>query len=261
MIGRHSRLWWAIRLLPQNASGILRRLVKHGPKFLPVLYCRAAWFFCRRVPRVRTPEGLVVETYRDLIAYWTTFVQGDLSGEWEHSLRPGDWVIDIGANRGWFRDYASSLCPGLNFMTFEPQRIYQQRLQRPDTKAYCVALSDREGSDVLHLVKDADGGNTASLIEESPTGDSESVPLARLDSFTAEIERIHMIKIDVDGGEIPLIKGGMKTLAKTRFIICEVLDDANMATMKQLLPGWTFRPTSMADYLGINPAFSDQRQN
>jgi hypothetical protein len=110
-------------------------------------------------------------------------------------------------------------------------------------------------------VKDADGGNTASLIEESPTGDSESVPLARLDSFTAEIERIHMIKIDVDGGEIPLIKGGMKTLAKTRFIICEVLDDANMATMKQLLPGWTFRPTSMADYLGINPAFSDQRQN
>ena len=92
-----------------------------------------------------------------------------------------------------------------------------------------VALSDKEGHTNLYVEKINPVATGASLYKENTEWYSEgkyetlTVPTKTLDScnyFNGEL--IDFIKIDVQGSELDIIKGGINTLQRTNFVNCEV---------------------------------------
>ena len=48
--------------------------------------------------------------------------------------------------------------------------------------------------------------------------------MKRLDDICRDLKTINLLKIDVEGYELPVLKGGVKTLKKTNLIILEILE-------------------------------------
>lgn len=103
---------------------------------------------------------------------------------------------------------------------------YLRLLSKP---YHIVALSDREGYAELHVEKINKIGTGASIYKENTEWYSEGnyekivVPLKTLDSFNFfENKEIDLIKIDVQGSELDIIRGGKETLKRTSFVNCEV---------------------------------------
>ena len=143
-------------------------------------------------------------------------------------LSAGDIVIDIGANIGLFTLIASErVLPNGKVFSFEPspqtyawlaENIEANSLS--NVSAFKSALSDRDG--VIDFYISSQGFDAFnSIIKPSKGKDyiKESVPTLTLDSFikNANLEGgINLIKIDVEGFEIPLLSGAMHLLSSNK---------------------------------------------
>jgi FkbM family methyltransferase len=139
---------------------------------------------------------------------------------------PGTVAIDVGALIG---DYTYSLCklvgPQGHVICVEPQPEYARllraaaaRLGLPMTVLEC-ALSSRTGFAEL-CVPLADGqkmAGFASLDSCASTGRRYRVELRRLDDIVAGVKsRVSFIKVDVEGHELEVFKGGVEALRQHR---------------------------------------------
>ncbi len=156
-----------------------------------------------------------------------------LFGEWEPNLtrwigdrlRPGDVFIDVGANIGYYSLLASSLVgdSGAVVAIEASPATYQGLVGNigrngvGNVRALNVAASD-----VYSLVRmyraPANNIGSSSLFEGdgfSDEGEIMAAPLAEL--LTAEdIQRARIIKIDVEGFEVAVIRGLLPALVETR---------------------------------------------
>jgi len=148
-------------------------------------------------------------------------------------LRPGMTVVDVGANVGYYTLLASS-CVGPKGKVFavEPSPYAYARL--------CEVVADNVLSNVVTL--EAALGSVAGegLLYPPPTGNhtpsmvpkgKESglrVPLRTLDDCLAEwgIERVDLLKIDVEGFEPQVLAGAGSALrsGRIRAMLCELND-------------------------------------
>lgn len=162
-----------------------------------------------------------------------------------------DMFIDIGGNYGTHS--LLFLSQGVKTMTFEPNEACHSTFLRdcklnkvePDLKA--AALGDRR--DKVELVfpeKDTWLGSVNTDVIQT-ISDEEGlhrvmVDLVMLDDFLPEMSngRI-LIKIDAEGNEIPVLKGGEKTISEKRpQIIFESWRTKERADMYDLLSGWNY---------------------
>ena len=141
------------------------------------------------------------------------------------SIRPGDCVLDVGANIGIFSLFAAqrvgesgqvlciepvmknvnSLCAGILENAFKNVAVFP------------VAASDRMG--VIALIRHSDSSNGIVDSHFLPTNLCDYVPTQRLDFLFAGTKRIDVIKIDIEGHE-PVAWIGLKSLvAKHRPLI------------------------------------------
>jgi FkbM family methyltransferase len=135
-------------------------------------------------------------------------------------IRPGDVVLDIGANYGVYALLtASAARPNGMVHCFEPGTASLAQLKRnlalnPDLPiaVHEVALSDTTGDARLYHV----GGSptTFSLGHESRAGD-ESVKKTTLDAWaeSVRVPKVSAIKMDVEGHEPYVIRGGSRLVA------------------------------------------------
>lgn len=134
-------------------------------------------------------------------------------------LRPGDTVIDVGANLGYLSAVAASLVgPTGQVYSFEPVPQYFQRLQRLAqlNPAYRIvpvqaAAGEKGGTAVIRTSITSIGANTiipGHGVEEE-VADTMEVPVVRLDAWIrdASLSRIALIKIDTEGFEFPVLRG------------------------------------------------------
>ena len=79
-------------------------------------------------------------------------------------------------------------------------------------------MSDHQGKAVLHRSDDAHSG-WGSLSERPGEIASIEVPLTTLDSFleTQRIEQVDLLKVDVEGSEIELLRGARRSLERHVF--------------------------------------------
>lgn len=155
---------------------------------------------------------------------------------WLRSASRIGTVIDIGANTGDYAEFLNSFFRPSAIYAFEPLPSCQPRLQAlaqsiPHLRVFPVALADAEGEETFW---ENDYGPSSSLLHVSDihkrafphtAGESQShVKLARLDDVldVSTLERDIFIKIDVQGVEDRVIKGGQAVFSAADVVLIEM---------------------------------------
>jgi FkbM family methyltransferase len=132
-------------------------------------------------------------------------------------LQPGMTFVDVGANIGYYSLMAASLVGDRGrVFAFEPSPYVHGKLQATidrnqiaNIQAIQAGLSDTEGN--LQLFIQTQPGNHTPSMVETPGCRSIEVPVYQLDKYlsTNQIDRVDLLKIDVEGFEPNAIEGGM----------------------------------------------------
>lgn len=148
-------------------------------------------------------------------------------------------VLDIGAHIGESIELFRSLWPRSEILSFEPRAARLEQLTAAERTAgncyvFEVALSDEEGLVTIHAFQNADASSsllppTAYLAKTRAWADNhreESAYAVRLDTIGAVIlipktARL-FAKIDVQGAEAKVIRGGMQTFARVDAALIEI---------------------------------------
>lgn len=157
-------------------------------------------------PRIRAAKGALESWY---------------NGEPELRMLPNlcvrnELAIDIGANRGVYAWHF--LRWTRNVVAFEPHPGMASFLNLAFGKRIRieeVALSDSEGTATLRIPVDLMQSGCATIEEANPlTGDSTEVRVRRrrLDDYV--LDRTAVIKVDVEGHELALLKGAKALLTR-----------------------------------------------
>lgn len=131
-------------------------------------------------------------------------------------LGPGDTYVDVGANGGGYVAYATSVVgPSGRVVAVEPQpRLAEAvrttlRANGVPGSVHEVAASERDGRLRLHLSRSS---GEASLDGEGPGVD---VNVRRLDDvLPRDLPGRVLLKIDVEGHELSVLKGAESTLSR-----------------------------------------------
>ena len=143
-------------------------------------------------------------------------------------------VLDIGACNGWFTECWLEYCPGAVVHCFEPSaetyaRTLSRRLGgRSGVTLNNVGVGDAAGTATLHT-----GASYASnsFYDLKPSnelglelGNTEQVPVIRLADYLQQhgIGPIRLVKIDVQGHELPVLHGFGDRLAAVDYLYIEV---------------------------------------
>lgn len=146
-------------------------------------------------------------------------------------LAPGDVAIDVGANVGYFSAVMSMLVgPTGRVYAYEPAPTTFSHLGTllasggRNIIATQAAVSDREGRAKLSLGSESHSGR-ASLREFESEAGSVDVPCITLDSTRGRVGPAKLVKIDVEGFEMKVLRGMHQILSKDRaYVILELSD-------------------------------------
>jgi FkbM family methyltransferase len=153
-------------------------------------------------------------------------------------LKPNDVFIDIGANIGYFSIIASKrVASNGKVYSFEPTDKTYERLRQSlilnncnNVHTYQVALSDKcEQREFTTSTDGFDAYNSLGSPSQGASFSKDIVQTQTFDFFQKEhnIPTPTLIKIDVEGWEIPVIEGMKETLEKANapFLIVEFTED------------------------------------
>ncbi len=144
----------------------------------------------------------------------------------ERLIRPGDRLLDIGANIGYFTVYGAALAGGTGHVhAFEPNprthAVLARNVRMNDFSHVCTlhatALGNCVGEVTLHTFRGNQGGSTLSQLpqrlldqwHEAPV--DQRVPITTLDDVFADtIVPFSCIKMDAEGSEAAIWAGGRR---------------------------------------------------
>jgi FkbM family methyltransferase len=187
------------------------------------------------------PASFLIDVTSDVLreAYLARIPCEPLTSQWLIAhLSPGDLVIDVGANLGYYSLLAAALVGSRGrVVAFEPNPSVRARLlehvalnaQQRVITVSDAALGARDAETTLYVpARAAESGLaslqlTPALIDRMPS--AVSVPLKRLDSCvsTAALGTARVLKIDVEGGETDVLAGATAWLSSSppAHIVCE----------------------------------------
>lgn len=176
-------------------------------------------------------------TQRDVL---THFAHGQM---YEHEtsmlfvrmLRPGDTVVDAGANAGYFSLLAAALVgPAGRVVAVEANPRLAALIRgtaalnaMAQIRVEAAALSDRTGP--ILFAGDGEGDSNGAVVPpgdpESPGPPRRTVPAETLDGLARRcgLERIALLKIDTEGHELNVLRGaeGLLAAGLVAAIVCE----------------------------------------
>ncbi len=140
-------------------------------------------------------------------------------------LLDGDYrtVIDVGANRGQFALLARDLWPEASIHSFEPVPAAARALAVLFADDHLLdvhqfALGSQEERRIIHVPSADDG---ASFFVEFSRSDEVEVPIRILDDVSVGVSRPSLMKMDVQGFELEVLKGAPATLTSIDTVIAE----------------------------------------
>lgn len=251
-----------MRLL-RRARAAAQRLAANPRLFI------ARQYRSRIRPRlVRSPSGTVIGVLEGGVRFEFDFAYAPvLLTMWHHAyemevlevlarfLGRGDVFVDVGANIGFFSAVALGLVGERGEVhCFEPAPAHYRRLERlrelnPTHQLHLndCALGQSEGESILNISSGPNiGWNTLvpGFMAADPDREEVAVPIRRLDAYLAEsaIDRIALIKIDVEGYELPVLKGLSYAFARGLKppIVCEITPSAYPRLGTDVRELWTY---------------------
>jgi len=168
------------------------------------------------------------------------------------SLSKGIFV-DIGANIGKYTiKIAKQLGNEGQAISIEPEpsnfQILKKNIELNNLKnvhALNLACSSKEGFIDFYINKSGTGAH--SLIKK--TKNKISVKSSKLDNvlLTLNLPKADLIKIDVEGAEIEVLKGAKKTLKKHPKLIIEIEDSSNLKNVRNFLERFGYKLTKISE--------------
>ena len=173
----------------------------------------------------------------------------------ERLLQPGMTVLDIGAHHGLYTLLASKrVGPKGRVISFEPSPRERRALMTHVLLNRCrnvivegVAVGDEDGSGSLYIAESsASGGNSLRPLNLASKAYPISVRVTELDNWleARQIERVDFIKLDVEGGELGVLRGATHLLERLpRPVILVEVQDVRTEP-------WGYRAREILVYLG-----------
>lgn len=133
------------------------------------------------------------------------------------SLASDAHCIDIGANEGVILGWMEKAAPLGRHIAFEPVPFLRERLIRnhPGCAVRGDAVSDRAGTATFTIVVSAPSrsGLEPVNVPSNATTETLTVPTVRLDDVLPQGFHPRVVKIDVEGTELQVLRGARSTLA------------------------------------------------
>jgi len=192
-----------------------------------------------RIRTYRTRSGLVIRGDVQDVVTRELFLQGDWEPEirslMNALLRPGDVMLDIGANIGWHTLTAARIVGEKGrCYAFEPVpsvRSFLEENLRLNKVTHCEvraeALCDRNGRATMQVVK-SHTGISSMLPGDTPADYAVEVASARLDDLLSFDRSVNLIKIYVEGAEFSVLAGMERLLARDHPDLIIEIGDARL---------------------------------
>lgn len=189
------------------------------------------------------------------------------------ALPSANVIVDVGANHGDFANAASTCFPGAEVFVVEPlpkmQRCLEQNIRdlRKKWRLLPCALGSERGRFPLFVDENRDdiaslAGFSAEYLKANPAVRPSKEVLCEvltLDEVAREqnIHHIDLLKIDVEGFELEVIKGGRSILPRTTAIIIEVSLIRKAAAVNPLVEILEILTSAGFQILNVIPSFYD----
>ncbi len=144
--------------------------------------------------------------------------------------RPDPIIVDVGANMGQFASRIARQFPGGRIYSFEPIRTSARGLRRvlgwlklDNVQVFNEAMCDKVGVEAMHVpVFSTYADGALAVLEGSKRSHSnvtynvEQVFTNTIDAFVSahEIARLDFLKVDTEGAEERVVRGGMDTITR-----------------------------------------------
>ena len=173
----------------------------------------------------QTPKGTywIAAGSRYVLPFNLAEQQRKIYGTGQHFVRPGDVVLDCGANIGVF--VRAALDAGAKtVVAIEPapenieclRRNFKSDIESGRVIVYPKGVWDKDDFLTLHV---DDHNSAADSFVINPKGSHESgekLPITTIDKLVAELNlpSVDFIKMDIEGAEVKALNGGRQTIAK-----------------------------------------------
>lgn len=133
-------------------------------------------------------------------------------------------IYDIGAAEGAWAERASGIWPGTRIVGFEPNESRVPALEATRTRvpnfSYKRCLLGATTADVEYV----DSLDQTSLYDRAATGPKVTARMLTLDSLIVggELPPPDFMKLDVQGYELEILKGGQRALSTSQAVLMEV---------------------------------------
>ncbi|MGH7680813.1 MAG: FkbM family methyltransferase [Candidatus Eiseniibacteriota bacterium] len=139
-------------------------------------------------------------------------------------LRPDSNAIDVGAFEGGMLRHMVRLAPRGRHLAFEPvpERAAVLAARFPQADVHAAALGDAAGhASFQHVIRHpALSGlrRRSDLVPDEEVREIQ-VPVTTLDMAVPADQPVALVKIDVEGGELGVFRGGVETFRRTRPVV------------------------------------------
>ena len=182
--------------------------------------------------------GLDVRLVRSLKNAKTRAWEQNRDAIWRSFVSHADiqTVVDVGANGGQFASLIHRQCPGAAIISFEPLEACQEELQQvlrsiPGSRIIKAAVGEFPGTMKMNS---SEFSPCSSLLQGTELLGEVFEKAAKITTIDVDVVTLDealgnvvmkdniLVKLDVQGYEIPAIRGAVKLLSRTRMVVCEV---------------------------------------
>jgi len=207
---------------------------------------------CHPVPGARVSVSLNDRIGRLM---WTGCYEPELVALLRQVLDPGTTFVDVGAHIGYFSIVAAALVGESGAVhSFEPDpdcfsRLVLNSRAYPWVTTYNSAVADRNGEISFYRSPKQSESGWGAIFNEDGKRAELSVRVCTLDNWMSEegIEKISVLKMDVEGSEYRVLEGAQALIARTRPMmwveanaVCLSRDAKSVSLLLRRLIGWDY---------------------
>jgi len=167
------------------------------------------------------PDDLIIAPQMVIYRQW----EADVSEVFRHLCRPDTVVVDVGANFGYFSVLAASVIGNRGsgrVFAFEPNPKLADLLRRNIEINWSIApvifqqaaVADTPGELTLYVPK-GHGANASLSPPEGVESIAVTVPAVRLDEALPPELAVDVMKIDVEGHELSVLRGARSVIGRS----------------------------------------------